>query len=461
MSKILEKLTSNWDNLLLTMKEDFEISDHVYDAFIKNVLKPIKFEKNTLYIEVPEDGYISFLQNRILSQLRIAVSHATGVSTEDLEIILKSKNLSSNKIKNENEDFNSILKASGINDPNNTFENFIQGESNAIAYATSIAVAENPGKDYNPLFIYAKSGLGKTHLLHAIGNYALKKNPKLTVLFTTCDKFTDEYIKSIHPLSGNSISTKEEFKNKYNNVDILLIDDIHSLKNREGTQEAFFNIFNELHENNKQIVLTSDKPIKELEDKDIEPRLKTRFGWGPTCDMTMPDYETRIAILRNKEKLLKPEFPVDNEVIKYIAANVKSNIRELESALKNIILYSKIISKTIDIDLAKERLTDIKNKEEKKITPNKITNVVCDFFGLNMLEVCGPKRNREFVYARDIAIFLCRDLIKDITQEKIGEFFGGRDHSTVINSCAKIESKINTEKELKENINSIKEKLLI
>ena len=438
---------------MLQMKEDHEISDHVYEAFIKDVLKPLKLEKNTLYIEVPEEGYISFLQNRVLSQIRIAVSNEINIPIEDLEIIFVSKNSSLKKIKNENEDFVSLLRSAGINDPQNNFENFIQGESNSIAYATSIAVAEHPGENYNPLFIYGKTGLGKTHLMQAIANYALKKNPTLNVLFTTCEKYIQEYVDSI----GNNTTT--EFKNKYRSVDILLIDDIHTLAGKTGSQEEFFNTFNALHENKKQIVLTSDKSIKEMGDK-MEDRLKSRFSWGTTCEIYSPDYETRITILRKKEELRHPEYPIDNEVIKFIAQNVKTNIRELELALNNIILYSKIIKKPVDLELAKERLSEIKNKEDKKITPERITDTVCEYFGVNMLDICGPKRNREFVYARDIAIYLSRDMIKDITQEKIGEFFN-RDHSTVINSCQKIESKIKTEKELSENIKKIKEKLLL
>lgn len=454
MAKIYEKIEKEWDKLLLTMKEDFEISDHVFDAFIKNIVKPIKYEKNTLFLEVPLEEYVSFFENQILSKLQIVIAHEVSLNPEELEIVVKSKNSSKNKIRSEEEDFSTLLKSSGVNNPLNTFENFVQGASNSIAYATSIAIAENPGENYNPLYIYSKSGLGKTHLLHAIAIHALQKNPSLNVLFTSCEKFINEFLKSIET------RTMPDFKRKYRSVDILLIDDIHTLDKKEQTQEEFFNTFNELYENKKQIILTSDKPVRDLSDN-ITERLKTRFTWGTTCKIDPPDYETRMAILRKKEENIKPEYPVDNEVIKYIAANVKTNIRELESSLKNIILYSKVINKPIDINLAKERLTDIKNKEEKKLTPIKIAETVCDFFGVNMLDICGPKRNREFVYARDIAIYLCREQIKDITQEKIGEFFGGRDHSTIINSCSKIESKLNTDKELRENIKNLKEKLLI
>ena len=453
MSKTFDNLISNWSHILHQMKEDFEISDHIYDAFIKNVLNPIKLEKDTLYIEVPEDGYISFLQNRVLSQLRVAVSHATNIPTESLEIIFKSKNSSLKKIKNENNDFNSLLKAAGINDPSNSFENFIQGQSNSFAYASCIAVAEHPGENFNPLFIYGKTGLGKTHLAQAIAIYALKKDPTLNVLFTSCEHYTQEYVDCLRKKDFS------EFKNKYRNVDILLIDDIHTLEGKEQTQEEFFNNFNDLYNNKKQIVLTSDRPIKEM-SKDIEDRLKSRFSWGATCEVSLPDYETRVAILRKKEQLLHPEFPIDNEVIKYIAKNVQSNIRELESSLKNIILYSKIIDSSVDIKLAKEKLTDIKIDDEKRLSLQRITNIVCDYYDVNILDICSPKRKREFVYARDVAIYLCRNLLKEITQEKIGEFFN-RDHSTIINSCQKIENRLKNEKELVEELNKIKEQLLI
>ena len=450
MAKNFEKLKSNWSNLLLQMKEDFDISDHIYEAFIKDIMVPVKLEKDTIYIEVPEEGYISYLQNKILSELRVSVSHETGIPTESLEIIFKSKNSSLKKIKNENTGFESLLKSAGINDSLNSFENFVQGDSNSIAFATSIAVAEHPGENYNPLFINGKTGLGKTHLAQAIANYALKKDKTLNIIYTSCEHYSQEYIDSV---KNNTIT---DFKNKYRSVDILLIDDIHTLAGREKTQEEFFNTFNDLYENKKQIVLTSDKSIKEM-GSDMEDRLKSRFSWGATCELYLPDYETRMAILRKKVEIWHPEYPIDNEVIKYIARNVKSNIRELESSLKNIILYSKLIKKEVSLELAKERLSYLKDKEDKKLTPERITNVVCKHFNVDILDICGPKRNREFVLARDIAIYECRNLLKDITQEKIGEFFN-RDHSTIINSCKKVEMRLK-EKEMQENLKAINDEL--
>lgn len=452
MSKGIENLITNWDNILVQLKEDYDISDRVFETFIKDIIKPIKFEKGTLYLEVPEEGYISFLQNKILSQLRILISHELKINTEDLKIVIYSKNNSVDKIISENEDFESLLKAAGINEPLNNFENFVQGSSNAIAYATAIAIAENPGENYNPFFLYGKTGLGKTHLVQAIANYALKKNNKLKVLFTTCEKYLQDFVNNI----SHDANT---FKNKYRNVDMLIIDDIHGLAGKRGIQDDFFNTFNELHSNKKQIILTSDRPIREF-GEDLDDRLKSRFNWGLPCEIYMPDYETRIAIIRKKIENIKPEFPIDNEIVKYIAQNVKTNVRELESCIKSIILCSRLWKKPLDLELAKERLEILNNHEKKKITPEKIVNIVCDYFGLNVLDVCGQKRNRDFVYARDIGIYLCRDYMKDITLEKIGCFFGNRDHSTVINSCTKIEKKIKLQdQDLIDNINSIKEKI--
>ena len=450
MAKNFEKLKADWSKLLLQMKEDFDISDHIYEAFIKDIIVPVKLDKDTLYLEVPEEGYISFLKNRILSELRVSVSHEIGIPTERLEIVFKSKNSPLKKVKEENNDFTSLLKSAGINNPLNSFENFIQGDSNSFAFATSIAVAENPGENYNPLFLNSKTGLGKTHLAQAIANYALRKNPSLNIIYTSCEHYVQEYVNSI------AKKTTNDFKEKYRNVDILLIDDIHTLSGKEQSQEEFFNTFNDLYENKKQIVLTSDKSIKEL-GSGIEDRLKSRFSWGATCELYLPDYETRLSILRKKVELWHPEYPIDNEVIKYIAKNVQTNIRELESCLKNIILYSKLIKKKIDLELAKERLSYLKNKEEKTLTTERITNVVCKHFNVDILDICGPKRNREFVLARDIAIYECRNLLKDITQEKIGEFFN-RDHSTIINSCKKVEIRLK-EKEMQEHLNKIKEEL--
>ena len=450
MTKNFEKLKSNWSNLLIQMKEDFDISDHIYEAFIKDIIVPIKLEKESLYIEVPEDGYISFLQNRILSELRVAVSHATGIPTEKLEIIFKAKNSPLKKKKSEDSDFASLLKSAGINQPLNSFENFIQGDSNSLAFASSIAVAEHPGENYNPLYLYGKTGLGKTHLAQAIAIYALKKDPTLNIIYTTCEHYVQEFVNSL----GNK--KVNDFKNKYRNVDILLIDDIHSLAGKDQSQEEFFNTFNDLYENKKQIVLTSDKSIKEM-GPEMEDRLKSRFSWGATCELYLPDYETRMAILRKKVELWHPEYPIDNEVIKYIAKNVQTNIRELESCLKNIILYSKLIKRKVDLDLAKDRLSYLKNKEEKILTPERITNVVCKHFNVDILDICGPKRNREFVMARNIAIYECRNLLKDITQEKIGEFFN-RDHSTIINSCKKVEMRLK-EKEIQDHLLKINEEL--
>ena len=454
MTKNFEKLINNWDDIILKMKEEFDISDFVFNAFIKEPLNPIKMEKDILYIEVPEEQYINYLNNRFLLPLRITITNALGIkSIDDLNIsfITKKQTSKKNKITDE-ESFDKTLIRLNI-EKKNTFENFVKGESNNLAYATSIAVSEDPGSNYNPLYIYGATGLGKTHLLHAIAQHSLKKFENFKVIYTSCQNFANEFYVA---LKDKKVDT--DFKEKYFNVDMILIDDIQFLNKQEELQKIFFNIFNNLYSEKKQIVLTSDKQSKDLEG--IQERLLSRFSWGISCDMKMPDYETRIAILRKKEEEIKPEFPVDMEVVKYIAKNVKTNIRELEGCLTKIILKSRLEKKSVDIESAKEILIELEKEENEKITPEKIMQTVSEYFGISILDMSGVKRNREFVYARDIAIYICRDLIKDITQVKIGKLFGGRDHSTIINCCKRVEQKLLLEKELRENIENIKKKLI-
>ena len=454
MTKNFEKLINNWDDIILKMKEEFDISDFVFNAFIKEPLNPIKMEKDILYIEVPEEQYINYLNNRFLLPLRITITNALGIkSIDDLNIsfITKKQTSKKNKITDE-ESFDKTLIRLNI-EKKNTFENFVKGESNNLAYATSIAVSEDPGSNYNPLYIYGATGLGKTHLLHAIAQHSLKKFENFKVIYTSCQNFANEFYVA---LKDKKVDT--DFKEKYFNVDMILIDDIQFLNKQEELQKIFFNIFNNLYSEKKQIVLTSDKQSKDLEG--IQERLLSRFSWGISCDMKMPDYETRIAILRKKEEEIKPEFPVDMEVIKYIAKNVKTNIRELEGCLTKIILKSRLEKKAVEIESAKEILIELEKEENEKITPEKIMQTVSEYFGISILDMSGVKRNREFVYARDIAIYICRDLIKDITQVKIGKLFGGRDHSTIINCCKRVEQKLLLEKELRENIENIKKKLI-
>ena len=451
---IFNKITTNWESMMEKMKVAFEINEVVHETFM-SITKLKKFEKNTLYIELPAEGYISYFEKTYSFPIKsILVQEIEELSFDSFNIKFSSPaNVVNKNTTLTQESFEKILKKSGIGVKsfNNTFENFVQGPSNSLAYTSCIAVAEEAEKNYNPLFIYGGTGLGKTHLLQAIAIFALNKNPNLNVLYTSGDAFMTDFVNSVQK------KTMQIFREKYRNLDIFIIDDIQSISGAKETQEALFNIFNELYDNNKRIVFSSDKSPKELDG--VEERLISRFSWGMTCDITMPNYETRIAILRKKIENIKPEFPVDEEVIKYIARNVKSNIRELESSLSRIIMASKLKMRAIDLALAKEILKDYKN-EEKKITPDLIIDKVSEYLGIESLDICGKKRKREFVYARDLAIYLCREQIKDITQEKIGFYFGGRDHSTVINSYKKIDDNLrNGDKELEKVLNDLRKRI--
>lgn len=452
MNKFFEQVKNNWDEITQKMLNDNdEISTAFFDAFIKTPLNLLKYEKNVLYIEVPEEGYINILKKRFIPNfLKISISEVlnTPLSDFDISFIVKN-NIYSNQTISKEIIEKRLLKLKI--DPKNTFQNFVQGESNRMAYGSSIAVAETQAI-YNPLIIYGGAGLGKTHLLHAITHHAIEQNENLNIIYITCSEFKTEFYLSI---KENKTS---ELIEKYKNVDYLIIDDIQFLSNAKETQNAFFDIFNSLYTQKKQIILSSDRPPKEIDN--LPERLTSRFSWGLFTDITVPDFETRIAILLKKQEEFNPEFPVDMEVIRYIAQTVKTNIRELEGCLTKIIAGSRLQKKQINLELAKEMLNSGEN-ENKKITPENIINTVSDTLNVDILDICGKSRKTDFVYSRNISIYLCRELIPDITQEKIGSFFGDRDHSTIIHSCKQIEKDIKINKNLQEDIKIIKNKLLI
>jgi len=337
--------------------------------------------------------------------------------------------------------------------PKYTFESFVIGSSNRFAHAAALAVAESPSRSYNPLFIYGGVGLGKTHLLHAIAHYILKNSSHLKVKYVSTEKFTNDFI--------NSIRDKDKivgFQNKYRNNDVLLVDDIQFLENKEATQEEFFHTFNTLHEVNKQIVISSDRPPKDIAT--LEDRLRSRFEWGLITDIQPPDLETRIAILRKKAAAENLSIPDD--VMEFIASKIQSNIRELEGCLIRVIAYSSLTKSLINLDLAKEVLKAIlPDKETKQITIKDIQEEVCNYFALSKEEIVGNKRAQSVVYPRQIAMYLARELT-DFSLPKIGEEFGGRDHTTVMHAMNKIKNLINEQREtynqIQELTNRIKQR---
>jgi chromosomal replication initiator protein len=329
--------------------------------------------------------------------------------------------------------------------PKYTFDTFVIGNSNRFAHAASLAVAEAPAQAYNPLFIYGGVGLGKTHLMHAIGHYTLSQNPNASVVYVSSEKFTNELINSIRD------DRNDEFRNKYRNVDVLLIDDIQFIAGKERTQEEFFHTFNALHEANKQIIISSDRPPKEIPT--LEDRLRSRFEWGLIADIQPPDLETRIAILKKKAKVENINVP--NDVMLYIATKIKSNIRELEGALIRIVAYSSLTNKEVTVELAEEALKDIiSDSRPRQITVNLIKEVVSKSFNVKIEDFNSKKRTRAIAYPRQVAMYLCRELT-DLSLPKIGDEFGGRDHTTVIHAYDKISTDVNNNSEFKRRLEDI------
>lgn len=332
--------------------------------------------------------------------------------------------------------------------PRYVFDNFIIGKNSELAHAASLAVAKNPGTQYNPLFIYGGVGLGKTHLMHAVANKLLAENPRAKVLYLTSEKFTNDYI--------NAISTKrmDEFKQHYRTVDMLLIDDIQFLANKEGTQEEFFHTFNELRDKGRQIIITADRMPKEIPA--IEARLVSRFEWGMVADVQAPDLETRMAILRTK--LAKKGTSIPEEIVYYIAENIQNNVRELEGALNRLLVFQEMENRTITFEQAKNMLQGMMNNKKKGITVKKIVSLVAEFYNVSSDDLIKQSRRQEYVKPRQIAMFLARNELAS-SFPSIGEFFGGRDHTTVMHAVEKVQGLLNQKEGFKQEVDLLLDKL--
>jgi chromosomal replication initiator protein len=326
-----------------------------------------------------------------------------------------------------------------------TFDNFIVGGSNKFAHAACMAVAEHPATNYNPLFIYGPSGIGKTHLLYAINDRISKNKPDVKIIFTTGEEFTNQFIEAL------SLNQTPVFRNKYRQCDILLIDDVHSIAGKASTQEEFFNTFNALYEDGKQIILTSDRPPREM--KTLEERLKTRFEWGLLADIQPPDLELRIAIIKNKAEQVGVEFPDD--VLTFLAENLRSNVRQIEGAIKKLAAKYFVDGNTVDLDSAKSCVADLLDGQiPTEVTVSKIFSALYDRYGLTKEEITGLKRSQNIVSVRHIAVYLIRE-ITEMSQNNIGKIFN-RDHTTVIASIEKVEKKMKTDSAYRAEINSLK-----
>ncbi|MDR3256508.1 MAG: chromosomal replication initiator protein DnaA [Endomicrobium sp.] len=438
-----------WEKVVDNIKSS--ITPETYNLWI-SPLKPLTFENNIFTVQVPNIYFLQWIENNQQKNIEQILLNSFG---QQIVLQLKLQQDISDTIKKvedtpEHVDVSTpIMQQDQIN-PKYVFSGFVIGASNRFAHGCSEAVAKNPGKQFNPLFIYSGVGLGKTHLLHAIGNYIKQSAPNLKVLYVTCEKFVTEFIES---LRFDKISS---FKSKYKRLDCLLIDDIQFLIGKESSQEEFFHMFNNLFNSKKQVVISSDRPPKELEG--VAERLISRFEWGIIADIQPPDLETRIAILRKKtdeEKIYVPD-----DIIIYIATQVKSNIRQLEGSLLRIIAFSAFTATPLTVDSVKKILQDIiKTDDSIRITIENIQKVVCDDFNLDIKDMKSKRRTDAIAFPRQIAMYLARTMTDEFSTNSIGESFGGRDHSTVMHACNKIKEKIDSDPYFNAKINQIIKKI--
>ncbi|MGN6711423.1 chromosomal replication initiator protein DnaA [Anaerocolumna jejuensis] len=452
MNEVQEK----WDEIL----EYLKIEHCVTDVSFKTWLLPLKVysvKGNLITISI-DDKMIgpdskNFISRKYGIPLKVSITEIMN-HNYDIEFILESQiqvtkttddmTESSGKGKNQKNGLSFL-------NPRYTFDTFVVGANNNLAHAASLAVAESPAEIYNPLFIYGGVGLGKTHLMHSIAHYILEQNPNSKVMYVTSEKFTNELIESIR----NVNTTPTEFREKYRNIDVLLIDDIQFIIGKESTQEEFFHTFNTLHESKKQIIISSDKPPKDI--LTLEERLRSRFEWGLTVDIQQPDYETRMAILKKKEEL--DGLQIDNEVMKYIATNVKSNIRELEGALTKIVALSRLKKQEVNVTLAEEALKDLISPDNKKqLTPELIVDVIAEHFNITTNEIYSVNKSRNIAYPRQIAMYLCRKLT-DFSLSDIGKVMGNRDHTTILHGVDKVEKNIKKDPSMQNTIDVLTKKI--
>ena len=459
MNEVKEK----WPEIIEHLRVEHELLNVSFNTWIQP-LKVYDVIDDTAYILVNKDSSVEYIDKKYRLPLMVCIAEITGKEYEIQFVSEDDDKL--NEIHNASIDngqkkkTKSLAEKAGLN-PKYTFDTFVVGGNNNFAHAASLAVAESPGEVYNPLFLYGGVGLGKTHLMHSIAHFILDKNPKKKVLYVTSETFTNELIDALRngKTAGNE-SAMLNFRDKYRNIDVLLIDDIQFIIGKESTQEEFFHTFNHLHTLGKQIIISSDKPPKDIET--LESRLRTRFEWGLIADISSPDYETRMAILQKKIELDHLEkYNIKNDVLDYIAANVKSNIRELEGSLNKLIALYKLNNNNnpIDIALAAEALKDIISSDNRReVTPELILDIVADHFGITVADLKSKKRDSEIAVPRQICMYLMRTMT-DTALKGIGAVLGGKDHSTVKYGVEKIAKDIESDEMMANTINIIKKKI--
>ncbi|NQU95695.1 MAG: chromosomal replication initiator protein DnaA [Candidatus Omnitrophica bacterium] len=442
-----------WNNLLSHLKN--EVSDQVFNNWFMQMV-PLALSDDRLVLGVPNEFFKEWVSERYAGLLS---SHLSHVANKKLVVEFSISPTAGNHVPQKDTDkksapkekkgwFRAVFPKQGQADEappketrlngKYTFDNFVIGSSNRFAHAASVAIAESPAKAYNPLFIYGGVGLGKTHLMHAMGNDLIKRSPKTKILYISSEDFTNQLISAIQT------RTTHKFRQKFRYVDVLLIDDIHFIGGKESTQEEFFHTFNSLYDAHKQIVMSSDRSPKEI--RTLEERLVSRFEWGLITDIQPPDFETRIAILKTKSQ--KETMYLPDDLFFFLAEKVKTNIRELEGALIRVVAYAKLMNKTITVDLAKEVLKEMIIEGERKIGVELIQKKVAQYFDIGIGDMKAKKRTRQVAYPRQIAMYLSRNLT-DLSLPEIGHSFGGRDHTTVLHACDKLERALKTDEKVR------------
>ena len=466
----MDIVTEKWNEIIENLRLEHSLSDVSFKTWILP-LKVYDVIENTVYILVTLDGtgdYIDYIEKKYLLPFKVSIAEITGIEYDvkfipdnpsELEKVEEIANAHKKKAAAHTKKNDNLLMIERANlNPRYTFDTFLVGKNNNFAHAASLAVAESPAEVYNPLFLYGGVGLGKTHLMHSIAHFILEKDPKKKVLYVTSEAFTNELIESLRSGKTGNELPMTAFRDKYRNVDVLLIDDIQFIIGKESTQEEFFHTFNHLHVAGKQIIISSDKPPKDIET--LEARLRTRFEWGLIADISAPDYETRMAILKKKiESDQLERYHIPEDVLQFIATNIKSNIRELEGSLNKLIALYKLKNEEINISLAAEALKDLISPDEnRKITPELIIETVSEHFGISVADLKSASRDAKTTSARHIAMYLCRSMT-DTPLKMIGSLLGGRDHSTVKHGVDKVSKDMENNDSLKNTISIIQKKI--
>lgn len=451
----MDEMREKWTSIKEYIREEYNLTNVSYSTWIE----PLEFHNvmnDVVNIIIPSDQVQiqNYISSKYKTFFQVTISEMFD-HEYDINFILKKDVIAQADPENDKSGvspvYNLNYESANLN-PKYKFDTFVVGSNNKFAHSACLAVAESPGEAYNPLYLYGGPGLGKTHLMHSIGHFILENNPDVKVLYVTSEEFTNEVIESIR--SGNAASMTK-LREKYRTVDVLMVDDVQFIIGKESTQEEFFHTFNVLHSARKQIILSSDKPPKEMET--LEERFRSRFEWGLIADIQAPDYETRMAILRKNAE--NYDRRIDEEIIKYIATNIKSNIRELEGAFNKIIAFAKLNKVELTLPLAEEALKDvIYPNKTKEVTPNLIINVVAEHFNVKPEDITSKRRNSEFVLPRQIVMYLCRELTGE-SYKNIGLLLGKKDHTTIIHGANKISSEIKTNEDLLNKIEIIRKKI--